>query len=302
MKKMTESSLTKCGFIAVLGEPNAGKSTLINQIVGGKVSIVSHKVQTTRQRILGLTIHDQTQIILVDTPGIFDAKKRLDRAMVNAAWSAGHDADLIILLTDVSQKSQKATKEILNQLDNRRILLVMNKIDQVKRETLLALTAQYADYKNIDRIFMISALNNDGVEDLVAHIVDHLPQGPWLYPEDHMTDLPQRLWAAEITREQLFLQLHHELPYDTMVETEAWEEFNNGSVKISQVIYVARESQKSIVLGKRGHQIKAISEAARGQLSQLLDRTVHLFLHVKHLDDWQNRPAAYRLMGLDYQS
>lgn len=292
---------TKCGFIAVLGAPNAGKSTLINQIVGGKVSIVSNKVQTTRQRILGITIQDQTQLVFVDTPGIFTPKKRLDKAMVHAAWTAGQEADVILVITDASKKSQAQTKAILEQLEGKSVILALNKIDQIKRDALLAMTAEFSTYSFIDHFFMISALTNDGVADLVKYVSDHLPFSPWLYPEDQMTDLPQRLWAAEITREHIFHHLHQELPYDTFVETENWEEFDNGSVKINQVIYVAKESQKSIVLGKKGHQIKTIGAAAREELSLLLERPVHLFLHVKHMEDWQSRPMAYRLMGLEYK-
>lgn len=290
----------RCGFVAILGTPNAGKSTLINQLVGSKVTIVSSKVQTTRQRILGITIYGQSQLILVDTPGIFSPQKRLERAMVQAAWEASRDADSTVLLVDVSQKSLESTFAILEKLGARSVVLVLNKIDQVNHMALLEIAAQFQSFANITHTFMISALTGDGVPDLAAFLAKEVPEGPWLYPEDQMTDMPQKLWSAEITREQLFLQLHHELPYNTMVETEAWEEFENGTVKINQVIYVARDSQKAIVLGKRGHQIKAISSVAREEMSVLLNRTVHLFLYVKVMEDWTNKPAMYRLMGLDF--
>lgn len=291
---------TRCGFVAILGAPNAGKSTLINQLVGSKVTIVSSKVQTTRQRILGITIHEQSQLILVDTPGIFAPQKRLERAMVQAAWEASRDADLTVLIVDVSQKSLVSSFAILEKLGTRPVILVLNKIDQVKHTVLLEITAKFQIFTNISHTFMISALTGDGVSDFADFLAKEVPASPWLYPEDQLTDMPQKLWSAEITREQLFLQLHHELPYNTMVETEAWEEFENGTVKVSQVIYVARDGQKAIVLGKGGHQIKAISSAAREEMSVFLNRTVHLFLHVKVMEDWTNKPAMYRLMGLDF--
>ncbi len=295
----TNSSM-RCGFIAILGAPNAGKSTLINQLVGSKVTIVSSKVQTTRQRILGIAIQGDSQLILVDTPGIFAPQKRLERAMVQAAWEASRDADLTTLIVDVSQKSLASAFTILEKLGNRPVILVLNKIDQVKPTALLEITAKFQNFKNITQTFMVSALTGDGVTDFAHFLAQEVPTGPWLYPEDQLTDMPQKLWAAEITREQLFLQLHHELPYNTMVETEAWEEFTNGTVKVNQVIYVSREGQKAIVLGKGGHQIKTISSAARQEMCVLLNRTVHLFLHVKVVEDWTNKPAMYRLMGLDF--
>jgi GTPase len=294
---MTE---TRCGFVAILGAPNAGKSTLINQLVGSKVTIVSSKVQTTRQRILGITIFENSQLILVDTPGIFSPNKRLERAMVRAAWEASNDADLTILLVDVTQKSLKDAFEILTKLNERPIILVLNKIDKVKPPVLLEIVTKFQAYNNISHTFMISALTGDGVSDLCRFLAQEVPPSPWLYPEDQLTDMPQKLWAAEITREQVFHQLHQELPYNIMVETENWEEFENGSLKINQVIYVAKDTQKAIVLGKGGHQIKAISSAARQEMSVILNRPVHLFLHVKIIDDWMNKPAMYRLMGLDF--
>jgi len=236
----------------------------------------------------------------VDTPGIFAPQKRLERAMVQAAWEASRDADLTTLIVDVSQKSLASSFAILEKLGERPVILVLNKIDQVKHTTLLEITAKFQQFSNITHTFMISALTGDGVLDFADFLAAELPLSPWLYPEDQLTDMPQKLWSAEITREQLFQRLHHELPYSTMVETEAWEEFENGTVKVNQVIYVAREGQKAIVLGKGGHQIKAISSAAREEMSIFLNRTVHLFLHVKVLEDWTNKPAMYRLMGLDF--
>lgn len=298
--------IQKCGFVAVLGEPNAGKSTLTNQLVGQKVSIVSPKVQTTRQRVLGIALHQNSQIILVDTPGIFLPKKRLDRAMVSVAWDAGKDADVVLLLIDASESDQKRSHYILKQLaenkSNRRVLLIINKIDLISKEKLLHLATDFGKYEHVDRIFMISALSGDGVSDLMTVLADAMPEGPWLFPEDQISDLPQRMWASEITREQLYHKLHQELPYETYVETEAWEEFDNGSVKINQIIYVNRDGQKSIILGKQGQMIKSISQAAREELTQLLDRPVHLFIHVKVSENWAEKTAAYRLMGLQFNS
>lgn len=294
--------MKKFGFIAVVGEPNAGKSTLINQLVGQKVSIVSPKVQTTRQRILGIAISGEAQLVLIDTPGIFAPKKRLDRAMVASAWEAGKDADQIILIVDASQKSQARSLEILKGLDGRKVILALNKVDAVDKAKLLKIAQQYSAFENVVEIFMISALTGDGVSDLMMHLVGQAPEGVWMFPEDDITDMPQRLWAAEITREQLYHQLYQELPYDTFVETEAWEEFDNGDVKINQVIYVNRDSQKSIILGKRGSKIKEISQAARTELASLLGRKVHLYLYVKVAEDWSEKAAFYRNAGLDFNA
>lgn len=294
---MTEK---RCGFVAILGAPNVGKSTLINQLVGSKVTIVSPKVQTTRQRILGITIVDHSQLILVDTPGIFTPQKRLERAMVQSAWQASHDADLTILMVDVTRKSLEDSFEILRKLSERRIILVLNKIDKIKPPILLEITQRFHVFKNISQTFMISALTGDGVSDLSQFLAREVPVGPWLYPEDQLTDMPQKLWAAEITREHIFHQLHQELPYNIMVETENWEQFENGTVKINQVIYVAKDNQKAIVLGKGGRQIKSISHDARIEMSTILNRTVHLFLHVKVVEDWMNKVAMYRLMNLEF--
>ncbi len=294
--------MKKFGFIAVVGEPNAGKSTLINQLVGQKVSIVSSKVQTTRQRILGIAISGDAQLVLIDTPGIFAPKKRLDRAMVASAWEAGKDADQIILIVDASQKSQARSLEILKGLDGRQVIVALNKVDAVDKAKLLKIAQNYSAYDNVAQIFMISALTGDGVADLMAHLVRQAPEGIWMFPEDDITDMPQRLWAAEITREQLYHQLHQELPYETFIETEAWEEFDNGDVKINQVIYVNRESQKSIILGKRGAKIKEISQAARTELTSLLERKVHLYLYVKVAENWSEKASFYRNMGLDFNA
>jgi GTP-binding protein Era len=296
-----------CGFVAVLGEPNAGKSTLINQLVGQKVSIVSPKVQTTRQRVLGIAMDHGAQIVLIDTPGIFLPKKRLDRAMVSVAWDAGKDADIVMVLADASEKDQRRSHHILKQLNGRiskdqRLILVLNKVDIVEKPHLLQLATDFGQYDRIEKIFMLSALTGDGVEDLLTFLSKGMPTGPWLFPDDQISDLPQRLWASEITREQLYHKLHQELPYETYVETEAWEEFDNGSVKINQVIYVNRDGQKSIILGKKGSMIKAISKAARTELAMLLDRPVHLFLHVKVAENWAERTGAYKYMGLDFNS
>lgn len=293
---------THCGFIVTLGAPNAGKSTLINQLVGNKVTIVSPKAQTTRHRVIGIAVSANSQLIFIDTPGIFTPKKRLERSMVGAAWKATKEADLTLLVVDVRKKSLISSFTILNQLGNRPVILVLNKIDQIKHTDLLEIATQFQSFSNITHTFMISALTGDGVSDLKHFLAAEVPIGPWLYPEDQLTDMPQKLWAAEITREHLFRQLYQELPYAIMVETDAWEEFDNGDLKISQTIYVARNRQKAIVLGKGGQQIKAISSAARKEISLLLNCQVHLFLYVKVMEDWANKPAMYRLMGLEFDT
>ena len=296
---MTEKS-TRCGFVAVLGQPNAGKSTLINCLVGHKVSIVSHKVQTTRQKILGIVMHDEAQLVLVDTPGIFQAKRRLEKAMVSAAWSAGKEADVVIVLHDAHHNYLPGTHSILKELGAKKAVLVLNKVDQIAKEKLLEIIHYFKECNNIEAILMISALSGDGVAELADYIAKNLPQGPWLFDPEQISDMPQRMWAAEITREKLFQQLHQELPYDTYVETETWERQKNGDIRISQVIYVARENQKSIVLGKGGQQIKKIGNAARQEIAFYLNKTVHLFLFVKVAENWADKPGAYRLMGLDF--
>ena len=293
---------TKCGFIAILGEPNAGKSTLVNYIVGSKVSIVSPKVQTTRRRILGLTIQDNTQLILVDTPGIFQPKRTLEKTMVKTAYDARQGADAIILLVDAKQKTFTGSFSILEKLgEHQPVVLVFNKIDLIDPSHLLSLIELFRSYPQITDIFMLSALTGDGVSDLLRLLIDKMPAGPWLYPEDQITDIPLRLWAAEITREQLVLQLQHELPYETYVETETWENFENGSIKIQQAIVVARAAQKGIILGKRGQRIKEISRKARLEMQHHLDQPVHLFLFVKVTEGWMERPHLLREAGITDQ-
>ena len=301
---------TRCGFVALVGAPNAGKSTLINQLVGGKVSIVTPKVQTTRARALGICIEGPTQIVFVDTPGIFRPKRRLDRAMVAAAWQGAADADLVLLLVDSTRGLDDDTQRILDGLASagRRAVLALNKIDRVGRPALLTLADRFraaADAGGaplITDVFMISALTGDGVGDLSAYLAARLPEGPWLFPEDQMSDMPLRLLAAEVTREKLFLNLHQELPYASTVETETWQERKDGSVRIEQVIYVRRDSQKAIVLGKGGRQIKAIGAAARAELEALLERPVHLFLFVKVREGWLDDRERFKEMGLDYDA
>ncbi len=291
-------TLQYCGFIAILGEPNAGKSTLVNQIVGSKVSIVSPKVQTTRRRILGIAIRDDTQLILIDTPGIFAPSRQLEKAMVKTAYASSQEADCVVLLVDASRKKFEPSHGIIKKLGDRPLILVLNKVDLIDPAKLLKISADFAKYPQITDTFMISALTGDGVEDLTHHLCKKMPQGPWHYPEDQITDLPMRLWAAEITREQLVLQLRHELPYETYVETEKWEQFDNGSVKISQAIVVARETQKPIILGKKGQQIKKISMNARLEMEHLLGHPVHLLLFVKVTDNWMDKASIWHEAGI----
>ena len=305
--------VTRCGFVALIGAPNAGKSTLLNQMVGAKVSIVTPKVQTTRSRITGIAIEGPNQIIYVDTPGIFEPKRRLDRAMVTAAWSGVSDADASVLLIDAGRAAKAGgidpdARRIIDNLKDRAkrgkrgaMFLAINKIDTVDRPELLKLAETFHGEGVFDRIFMISALTGDGVRDLRNHLVSVLPQGPWLYPEDQLSDIPQRLLAAEVTREKAFLQLHEELPYALTVETESWQERKDGSVRIDQVIIVGRENHKAMVLGHQGSKVKAIGSAARHELEKQLDRRVHLFLHVKVRENWQDVPEHYRAIGLEFE-
>lgn len=297
---MTET--THCGFVAIVGAPNAGKSTLVNQLVGTKVSIVSPKVQTTRTRVLGIALKDQAQIIFVDTPGIFAPKRRLDRAMVHAAWSGAADADLIALVVDSDRGLDDDVVRIIEKLKEtqRRAVLVLNKIDLVKRENLLALTAKLDAYGIFDKVFMVSAQKGDHTDDLLGYFAGLLPAGPWHFPEDQVSDMPMRLLAAEITREKLFQQLHQELPYAATVETDMWQERDDGSVRIDQTVYIQRESQKAIVLGKGGHQIKNIGARARTELEEILERRVHLFLHVKVKENWLEQRQHFQGMGLEF--
>jgi GTPase len=292
----------RCGYVALVGAPNAGKSTLLNLLVGSKLSIVTPKVQTTRSRVLGIALKGETQLIFVDTPGIFAPKRRLDRAMVAAAWAGADDADIVVVLVDAAHGIDDDTRGILERLKTtrRRRVLALNKIDLVKREQLLPLAGEAAKLCDFERVFMISSTAGDGTADLAAFLAGALPEAPWLYPEDQLTDLPQRLLAAEITREQLYLQLHQELPYAAAVETEQWEERDDGSVKISQVIHVQRDGQKAIVLGKGGAQIKKLGAAARAELEKLLERRVHLFLFVRVTPDWAEDRERFTAIGLDY--
>nr|WP_181705702.1 GTPase Era [Chthonobacter rhizosphaerae] len=293
---------TRAGFVALIGAPNAGKSTLLNQLVGAKVSIVSHKVQTTRAIMRGIAMAGRAQVIFVDTPGIFQPKRRLDRAMVDTAWGGAADADMVALLIDVKKGIDEDIAPIVERLRDlkRRKILILNKIDTVKRESLLALSADLNARVDFDATFMVSALNGSGVKDLLRHFSKTLPEGPWLYPEDQISDLPMRMLAAEITREKVFLRLHDELPYASTVETEQWKELKDGAVRIEQVIFVERESQRKIVLGKGGQTIRAISMASREELQGIMERPVHLFLFVKVRENWSDDPERYREMGLEY--
>ncbi|WP_373050550.1 GTPase Era [Thalassovita aquimarina] len=296
---------TRAGFVALIGEPNAGKSTLTNRMVGAKVSIVTHKVQTTRARIRGVAIEGDAQIVFVDTPGLFKPRRRLDRAMVAAAWGGAADADVIVLMVEAHRGVTEGVEKILEGLEEigkgRTVALAINKIDRVKAEALLALSQKLNDRFPFAKTFMISAEKGHGVDDLRHWLAGEVPEGPWLYPEDQIADLPLRMIAAEITREKLTLRLHQELPYQLTVETENWEERKDGSARIDQVIYVARDGHKGILLGHRGETIKAISKAAREELEEFLGRKVHLFLQVKVRTGWLEEAARYSEMGLDFK-
>jgi GTPase len=299
----TAEAATRCGYVALIGIPNAGKSTLLNQLVRAKVSIVTPKVQTTRSRVLGIAVERKSQLIFVDTPGIFAPKRRLERAMVAAAWAGAADAEIIVLLVDAVRGIDEDTRRIIDGLKaaGRRAILALNKVDLVRPEKLLGLAETLSHEGIFEPVFMISGLTGSGVEDLRRHLIAAVPEGPWLFPEDQISDMPERLLAAEVTREQVFLQLHDELPYASTVETESWEEFKNGSVKISQTIYVQRDSQKAIVLGHQGSQIKRIGARARTELERLFGRRVHLFLFVKVREDWTDDRERYEAMRLDYR-
>ena len=302
MSEAESSPATRSGFVALIGAPNAGKSTLVNRLVGTKVSIVTHKVQTTRALVRGIATHEAAQIVFVDTPGIFKPRRRLDTAMVTTAWGGARDADIVLVLIDAERGIRGDAAAILDRLADVRQpkALVLNKVDRVKRETLLALAAEANERVAFDRTFMVSALTGSGCEDLLDYLARSLPAGPWYYPEDQISDLPMRQLAAEITREKLYLRLHQELPYSSHVETERWEEKKDGSVRIEQVIYVERDSQKKIVLGHKGENIRAIGEAARKEIGGILEQKVHLFLFVKVRENWGDDPERYREMGLDF--
>ncbi len=304
MTDISQPPETRCGFAAIIGAPNAGKSTLINAIVGGKISIVSTKVQTTRTRVTGITMQGNSQIIFVDTPGIFQPSntKRMERAIVAAAWDGVADADVLLFVTDVNKGLSRPSREILTKLKdhtNKKVILVLNKIDGFSREKLFELTIAFNDFFPFESTFMISALKNDGVADLLKAVAKMMPPGPFHYPEDQMSDMPMRLLAAEITREKLFRALHEELPYDLTVETDNWEEFDNGSVKIDQTIYVAREGQKKIVLGKGGEMLGKIGQEARLELEEIMERRAHLKLFVKVREDWAEKAEHYQVWNLD---
>ncbi len=297
--------MTRAGFVALIGEPNAGKSTLLNRMVGAKVSIVTHKVQTTRARIRGVAMEADAQIVFVDTPGLFQPRRRLDRAMVAAAWGGAADADVVVLLIEAHRGVTEGVERILEGLADigkgRKVALAINKIDRVQSEVLLALTKDMNDRYAFAETFMISAEKGHGVQTLREWLAGELPEGPWLYPEDQIADLPMRMIAAEMTREKLTLRLHQELPYQMTVETESWEERKDGSARVAQIIYVLRDGHKGIVLGHKGETIKAVSKAAREELAEFLGRKVHLFLQVKVRPNWLEEAERYSEMGLDFK-
>ena len=293
---------TRAGFVAVIGAPNAGKSTLVNALVGQKVAIVSPKAQTTRARLMGIAIHDQAQVLLVDTPGIFEPRRRLDRAMVAAAWTGAKDADLVLFVIDAAASLSAQVEAIAGSLGDRErpLFLALNKIDLVRKSELLGLASRLSARLDPSRLFMISAAQGDGVPDLKRALADAMPKGPWLYPEDEVSDATDRMVAAELTREQIVNQLHQELPYATAVETETWEERPDGSTAIRQQILVERDSQKAIVIGKGGRRLKEIGAGARAEIAQHLGRPVHLFLHVKVNPRWDEDRGLYREIGLEW--
>ena len=297
---------TRAGFVALIGEPNAGKSTLLNRMVGAKISIVTHKVQTTRTRIRGIAMEGQSQIVFVDTPGLFKPRRRLDRAMVAAAWGGAADADIIVLLIEAHRGMTDGVARIIDSMRDRipqgqMVALAINKIDRVKAEVLLALTEKLNEAFPFVKTFMISAEKGYGVADLKEWLAGQVPAGPWFYPEDQIADLPMRMIAAEITREKLTLRLHEELPYQLTVETETWEDRPDGSTRIDQLIYVARDGHKGIVLGNKGETIKAVGQAARAELMTFLERPVHLFLQVKVRPGWLEEKERFDEMGLDFR-
>lgn len=302
MSPETNETATRAGFVALIGAPNAGKSTLLNALVGVKVSIVTHKVQTTRALVRGIAMHEASQVIFVDTPGIFRPKRRLERAMVDTAWGGAREADVVALLIDARKGIDDQVTSILERLADVKLpkLLILNKIDVTRREKLLELAQKANEIVQFDKTFMVSAVNGSGLDDLMEDLAERVPPGPWLYPEDQASDLPMRMLAAEITREKMFLRLHQELPYMSTVETESWQQRKDGSVRIEQTIYVERDSQKMIVLGQGGRTIKAISQAARGEIAEAAGCPVHLFLFVKVRENWSDDPERYREMGLEF--
>lgn len=302
-KTGSEPADTRCGYVAIVGAPNAGKSTLLNQMVGAKVSIVSKKVQTTRARITAIGMEGQTQLVYLDTPGIFTPKRRLDRAMVNAAWSGIDEADAVLLLIDAERGFDDESRAILDALKDRKrknVLLALNKIDAIPRDRLLGLAKTVSEAYDFDKVFMISAIKGSGVADVQKDLATRMPAGPWLYPEDQLADVPMRFLAAEITREQVYRSLHDELPYAITVETENWKDQKDGSARIDQVIFVERDSQKKIVLGDGGQMVKRIGSYARKEMEEQFERRIHLFLFVKVREDWGDDPERYEAMGLDF--
>ncbi len=297
-----DAPATHSGFVALIGAPNAGKSTLVNQLVGAKVSIVTHKVQTTRAIVRGIATHNNAQIVFIDTPGIFKPRRRLDKAMVTTAWGGAKDADMVMVLIDAERGIKGDADAMLTNLEgvHQPKILILNKLDRVKPESLLALAATCNERVKFERTFMVSALTGAGCQAILDHLAEALPAGPWYYPEDQISDLPMRQLAAEITREKLYLRLHQELPYSSHVETEKWEEKPDGSVRIEQVIYVERDSQKKIVLGHKGETIRSIGQSSRKDIGDILEQKVHLFLFVKVRENWGDDPERYREMGLEF--
>jgi GTP-binding protein Era len=293
---------TRCGYVAIVGAPNAGKSTLLNTLVGAKVAIVTPKVQTTRSRIIAIAVEGSVQFVFVDTPGIFAPRRRLDRAMVQAAWAGAGDADAVVVLVDAAHYNASHVAPILDGLRQLRRppILALNKVDAAEKQRLLTLVAELNARAKFSDTFMLSALTGDGTADLRRRLAELMPWGPWLYPEDQLADMPERMLAAEITREQLFLRLHQEVPYGLMVETEAWEDRKDGSVKINQAIHVARDAHKPIVLGQGGRTLKAIGAEARAEMGRAFDRRVHLFLFVRVTEGWAEDPEHYRALGLEF--
>jgi GTP-binding protein Era len=292
----------RCGFVALVGAPNVGKSTLLNELIGAKVSIVTPKVQTTRSQVRGIAIHGNSQIIFIDTPGIFVPKRRLDRAMVKAAWSGAGDADLVAILIDAKKGIDTEARAIIEKLSpaSGKKVFIINKIDLVPRDALLAMAEEANKLGAFERIFMIAAVNGDGVQDVLRYFAEAVPTGPFHYPADEISDVPMRLMAAEITREKVYLRLHEELPYQSTVETDSWKDLKDGSVRIEQTLFVERESQRKIVLGEGGRMIKSISMDARKEIVAALEKKVHLFLHVKVRENWENDPERYRAAGLEF--
>ncbi len=297
----TKSGPAKCGFAAIIGAPNAGKSTLLNALVGSKIAIVTHKVQTTRAAIRAIAVEGNSQVVFVDTPGIFEPRRELDEAMVDAAWAGAEDADVVALIIDAPRGLNANVERIIEGLEKNRqnAVLILNKVDLLKRDRLLALTAKMMDRFSFSQTFMISALTGSGVDDIRTFLAEKMPEGPWLYPEDQLADIPTKLLAAEITREKLYLKLHDELPYALTVETETWQIKKDGSVRTDQIIYVERDSQRRILLGHKGETIRDIGSKAREELAEILGHKVHLFLFVKVRKNWQQDPERLRMMGLD---